>query len=94
MARNGDSARAQARAAMRKFGNSGQLIWLGAGALFMVLLAFRSCVTVEPGHVAVRVNNITGKVETITQPGVAERNGVQPVKAFVLNRLFDKVACL
>lgn len=73
MTRNGDSARAQARAAMNKLGNGGQLIWLGAGALFLVLLAFRSCVTVEPGHVAVRVNNITGKVETITQPGLILR---------------------
>ena len=41
--------------------------------VILVILAARSCVTVEPGHVAVRVNNLTGAVETITQPGLILR---------------------
>lgn len=72
MTRNGDSARAQARAALEKFGGA-QWVWVGVAAMMMVLLAFRACVTVEPGHVAVRVNNITGTIETITQPGLIVR---------------------
>jgi hypothetical protein len=73
MSRNGDNARDQARAALGKLGGNAQVIWLAGAAVVMVLLAFRSCVTVEPGHVAVRVNNVTGNVETITQPGLILR---------------------
>ena len=73
MSRNGDSARAQARAAFGKLGGDRSVIWLVGAAVVLVLLAFRSCVTVEPGHIAVRVNNVTGNVETITQPGLIVR---------------------
>jgi membrane protease subunit HflC len=34
------------------------------------LVGTRSCSSVEPGQVAVRVNNVTGAIETITQPGM------------------------
>ncbi len=67
---NGDKARDQARAALEKLGGDRSKLWLIGAAIVLVLIAFRSCVTVEPGHVAVRVNNITGTVETITQPGL------------------------
>ena len=36
-------------------------------------MAFHSCASVEAGQVAVRVNNITGSMEVITQPGLITR---------------------
>lgn len=70
---NGDKARAQARAALGKLGGDRSAAWLAGAAIVVLLISFRSCVTVEPGHVAVRVNNITGTIETITQPGLIVR---------------------
>jgi len=67
---NGDKAREQARAALNKLGGDRSALWLVAASVVVVLIGFRSCVTVEPGHVAVRVNNLTGSIETITQPGL------------------------
>ena len=48
-------------------------LWYVGAAIILVIVAARSCVTVEPGHVAVRVNNLTGSIETITQPGLILR---------------------
>jgi len=48
-------------------------IWLAAGALVVAVLAVRSCATVEAGQVAVRINNVTGGTEVITQPGLIMR---------------------
>ena len=45
-------------------------LWLVAAGLCVVFIAFRSCSEVEPGEVAVRVNNVTGEVETLTRPGL------------------------
>jgi membrane protease subunit HflC len=70
---NGEKARGQARAAFDKLGADRSKLWLIGGAVMLLLISFRSCVTIEPGHVAVRVNNITGSVETITQPGLIMR---------------------
>ncbi len=70
---NGDKARDQARAAFEKLGGDRSKLWLVGAGVVLLLIGFRSCVTVEPGHVAVRVNNITGEVETITQPGLIMR---------------------
>jgi SPFH domain / Band 7 family len=61
------------RAEMRKLGGELQRLWLIGAAIVLGILVFRSCVTVEPGHVAVRVNNLTGAIETITQPGLILR---------------------
>lgn len=62
----------QARAALAKLGDPSKL-WLIGAAVVVLLIGFRSCVTLEPGHVAVRVNNVTGSIETITQPGLVLR---------------------
>ncbi|HUQ04662.1 MAG TPA: SPFH domain-containing protein [Kofleriaceae bacterium] len=70
---NGDKAREQARAALKNLGGDRSKLWIVGGVVVLVLIAFRSCVNVDPGHVAVRVNNITGSVETITQPGLILR---------------------
>src|SRR5262245_53879097 len=48
-------------------------LWLAAGALVLVVIAFRSCTTIEAGQVAVRINNITGGTDVITQPGLVMR---------------------
>jgi membrane protease subunit HflC len=45
-------------------------IWIAAGAIVVALVSFRSCTSIEAGQVAVRVNNITGSTEVITQPGL------------------------
>jgi len=58
---------------MKRLGGDRQRFWLVAAAVVLLIVGFRSCVTVEPGHVAVRVNNVTGAVETITQPGLVLR---------------------
>lgn len=48
-------------------------LWLAGGALVVLMLATRSCATVEAGQVAVRINNVTGGTEVITQPGLILR---------------------
>ena len=68
-----NDTRDRAREALRSFKVDWHQLWLAAAAIILVIVGFRSCVTVEPGHVAVRVNNITGSVETITQPGLVLR---------------------
>jgi membrane protease subunit HflC len=68
-----DKAGAKARSAIERLGGDRSKLWLIGAAVVLVLIAFRSCVTIEPGHVAVRVNNVTGSIETITQPGLILR---------------------
>ncbi|PRP93406.1 SPFH domain / Band 7 family protein [Enhygromyxa salina] len=50
-------------------GGATQWIWVGASALIVVVMMFMSFTTLEPGEVAVRVNNISGSAKAITQPG-------------------------
>src|SRR5215218_9537495 len=45
-------------------------LWIAAALLLVVIVGFRSCASVEAGQVAVRINNITGSTEVITQPGL------------------------
>src|SRR5262245_16494953 len=51
-------------------GVGGALVWFGLAAVLALILLFSSFETIEPGQVAVRVNNITGEQETRTQPGL------------------------
>lgn len=53
-------------------GTSGEpsRLWIAGAALVLVIFSFRSCASVEAGQVAVRINNITGSTEVITQPGL------------------------
>jgi hypothetical protein len=48
-------------------------LWLAAAALVLLVLATRSCATVEAGQAAVRINNVTGGIEVVTQPGLILR---------------------
>jgi regulator of protease activity HflC (stomatin/prohibitin superfamily) len=64
-----DKAR-QAREMLQGFGKHKDRLWIAGALVVLLLIGMRSCTSVEPGQVAVRVNNITGDVETITQPGL------------------------
>jgi hypothetical protein len=48
-------------------------LWLLAAPLVLIVLSLRSCTTLDPGQVAVRVNNLTGAQETLTRPGLLMR---------------------
>jgi regulator of protease activity HflC (stomatin/prohibitin superfamily) len=58
---------------VRGAGGEPSRLWIAAAVLVIVIVGFRSCASVEAGEVAVRVNNITGSREVITQPGVIVR---------------------
>jgi regulator of protease activity HflC (stomatin/prohibitin superfamily) len=66
---------------MRGAADAPSRLWLAAGAITATILAFHSCASIEAGQVAVRVNNVTGSMEVITQPGVVLRLpfGIQDV---------------
>src|SRR2546422_2879354 len=48
-------------------------LWIAGGAIAIAIFAMRSCTSIEAGQVAVRINNITGSTEVITQPGLIMR---------------------
>jgi regulator of protease activity HflC (stomatin/prohibitin superfamily) len=50
-------------------GDMTQWIWVGAAGVIVAGMLFVSFSTIEPGEVAVRVNNISGTTTAITQPG-------------------------
>ena len=45
-------------------------LWLAGAAVIVTIAGARSCTTIEPGQVAVRINNLTDSIEVITQPGL------------------------
>jgi hypothetical protein len=54
-------------------GNTTSRLWLAGGAVCLTIFAIRSCTSIEAGQVAVRINNITGGTDVITQPGLILR---------------------
>lgn len=57
------------KALQEQAGSASQWLWVaGAGAVAFGML-FMSFSTIEPGQVAVRVNNISGNTTAVTQPG-------------------------
>ncbi|NVB39780.1 hypothetical protein G6O69_18190 [Pseudenhygromyxa sp. WMMC2535] len=50
-------------------GDVTQYLWIAASAVILVAMVFMSFTTIEPGQVAVRVNNLTGSSTAVTQPG-------------------------
>ncbi len=48
-------------------------MWLAGAALVLIIVALRSCATVDAGQVAVRGNNLTGSMDVLTQPGLILR---------------------
>lgn len=73
MATNGGAAARRAWSFLRGAGNEPSRLWLAAAAVTLVIVFTKSCTSVEAGQVAVRVNNLTGEKEVITQPGVILR---------------------
>jgi membrane protease subunit HflC len=65
-----DRAKAAADEFLSGFKKQLSRLWIVGAGLCLVLVAFNSCAHVEPGEVAVRVNNATGDVETLTRPGL------------------------
>lgn len=57
----------------RSGGLGGTVIWFALAVVFSLILLFTSFKTIQPGEVAVRVNNITGAQEARTQPGLVFR---------------------
>lgn len=51
----------------------GSLLWVVPAAVLTIVLLATSCQSIEPGQVAVRVNNVSGTLDTITQPGLVFR---------------------
>lgn len=68
-----DKVKDAAKKFFEGFSENQSRFWIVGAAIFVVIIGARSCVTVEPGEVAVRVNNITGEKETITRPGMILR---------------------
>jgi membrane protease subunit HflC len=48
-------------------------LWIVAAAIAILVIGVKSCASIEPGQVAVRINNVTGAQETLTRPGVMLR---------------------
>jgi regulator of protease activity HflC (stomatin/prohibitin superfamily) len=51
----------------------GPLVWLAIALVLLVATMFSMFVVIEPGQVAVRINNLTGARDTIVQPGLVTR---------------------
>jgi len=50
-------------------GGASQWLWVAGAGVIAFGMLFMSFSTIEPGQVAVRVNNITGTTTAVTQPG-------------------------
>lgn len=48
-------------------------LWIAGAPLVVLVVAMRSCTSLEAGQVAVRVNNITESQTTLTRPGLVVR---------------------
>jgi membrane protease subunit HflC len=83
---DGGAARSRLQGLLRTLGKGGggnvsSIIWIVGAFIGMVVLSLSSFVVVEPGQVAVKVNNLTGAQEATTQPGLVFRApfGIQSV---------------
>ena len=68
-----DKAKDAIENVLDKFRNQWSLLWVVGAVLMLLIVSVRSCITLEPGQVAVRVNNITGSQTTLTRPGLLMR---------------------
>jgi len=58
---------------IRGAGGEPSRIWIAGAAICLVIIALHSCASIEAGQVGVRINNVTGNVDVVTQPGLAMR---------------------
>jgi len=68
-----DNAKAAADELLQGVRKQRSYLWILAAPLLLIVLSMRSCTTLDPGQVAVRVNNLTGAQETLTRPGLLLR---------------------
>ena len=70
--KGGRDVRARAAGLLKKVpgGAGGAVVWFVFAFILALVLLFSSWRTIDPGQVAVRVNNITGEQEARTQPGL------------------------
>jgi hypothetical protein len=61
------------RSVLGVFGDAPSRMWIAGAVLVLLIVAVRSCATIDAGQVAVRVNNVTGSMDVITQPGLIVR---------------------
>jgi regulator of protease activity HflC (stomatin/prohibitin superfamily) len=61
------------RSVFRDAGSNPPWLWIAGAAVVVVILGARSCTSLDPGQAAVRINNLTGASEVITQPGLILR---------------------
>jgi hypothetical protein len=73
MSNNAERVRRSITGFFKRGDGQASRLWIAAAAILVVIVASRSCASVDAGQVAVRINNITGKTEVITQPGAILR---------------------
>jgi membrane protease subunit HflC len=65
-----ERARERATEFFRGFGKQMSRLWIVGAAICLTLVGINTCSEIDPGQVAVRVNNVTGSVDTLTRPGL------------------------
>ena len=66
-------------------GALGGLIWVAIALVATLIVMLTSFKTIEPGQVAVRVNNLGGGIDTIVQPGLVFRAPFQIQSVYVID---------
>jgi len=61
------------KAKMRGGGGWMDWVWIGGATVVVLTVVLGSFTSIDPGQVAVRVNNVTGGQLTVTQPGLITR---------------------
>jgi regulator of protease activity HflC (stomatin/prohibitin superfamily) len=64
------ATRLAARLKRFRDGGLGNLIWLLVAFVLTVVVSLTTFTVIEPGQVAVRVNNLTGSLDTVVRPGL------------------------
>mgnify|MGYP002619682320 CR=1 FL=1 len=54
-------------------GGLGTMIWLLVAFVLTIIVSLTTFTVIEPGQVAVRVNNMTGSLDTIVRPGLVTK---------------------
>lgn len=54
-------------------GGLGTMIWLLVAFVLTIIVSLTTFTVIEPGQVAVRVNNVTGGLDTIVRPGLVTK---------------------
>jgi membrane protease subunit HflC len=58
---------------MGSFRTASEWTWIAAGAVALLILMITSVTDIEPGEIAIKVNNLTGSETVVTRPGWTTR---------------------